>query len=56
LKAHVANELLQKEKGNLEKELKILEGKYNKVSVELHDVTQKLSMLETEKQVCSSCL
>ena len=51
LKAFVANELLQTEKGNLQKELKIIESKYNKVSAELLATLQKLSKLETEKKV-----
>jgi len=51
LKAFVANELLQKEKGNLQKELKIIESKYSKVSAELLATLQKLSKLETEKKV-----
>jgi hypothetical protein len=54
LKAFVANELLQKEKGNLEKELQILEKKYHKVSAELLSAMQKLAKLETEKQACAS--
>ena len=51
MKAFVANELLQKEKGNLQKELKIIESKYSKVSAELLATLQKLSKLETEKKV-----
>jgi hypothetical protein len=51
LKAFVANELLQKEKGNLQEELEIIESKYSKVSAELLSTLQKLSMLETEKKV-----
>jgi hypothetical protein len=51
LKAFVANELLQKEKGNLQEELEIIESKYSKVSAELLSTLQKLSMLETEKMV-----
>jgi hypothetical protein len=52
LQAFVANELLQKEKENLEKELKILEKKYDKTSAEFLAAMQKLAKLETEKQVC----
>jgi len=48
--AFVANELLQKEKGNLQEELEVIESKYNKVSAELLSTLQKLSMLETEKK------
>jgi len=51
LKAFVTNEHLQKEKGNLQKELKIIENKYSKVSAELLATLQKLSKLETEKKV-----
>jgi hypothetical protein len=51
LKAFVTNELLQKEKGNLQKELKIIESKYSKVSAELLVTLQKLSKLETDKKV-----
>jgi len=51
LKAFVANELLQKEKGNLQKELKTIESKYSKVSAELLATLQKLSKLETDKKV-----
>jgi len=51
LKAFIANELLQKENGNLQKELKIIESKYSKVSAELLATLQKLSKLETEKKV-----
>jgi hypothetical protein len=51
LKAFVANELLQKEKGNLQKELKMIESKYSKVSAELLATLQKLRKLETEKKV-----
>jgi len=51
LKAFVANELLQKEKGNLQEELNIIESKYSKVSAELLATLQKLSTLETEKKV-----
>jgi hypothetical protein len=50
LKAFVANELLQEEKGNLQKELKIMESKCNKVSAELLVTLQKLSKSETEKK------
>jgi hypothetical protein len=56
LKAFVANELLQKEKGNLQKELKIIESKYSKVSAELLATLQKLSKLETEKKVAVLCI
>jgi len=49
--AFVANELLQKEKGNLQEELNIIESKYSKVSAELLATLQKLSTLETEKKV-----
>jgi hypothetical protein len=55
LKALVANELLQKEKESLEKELEILEKKYNKISADFLAGMQKLTKLETEKQVCASC-
>jgi len=48
--AFVANELLQKEKGNLQKELKTIESKYSKVSAELLATLQKLSKLETDKK------
>jgi len=51
LKAFVTNELLQKEKGNLQKELKIIESKYSKISAELLATLQKLNKLETEKKV-----
>jgi hypothetical protein len=51
LKAFVTNELLQEEKGNLQKELKIIESKYSKVSAELLATLQKLNKLETEKKV-----
>jgi prefoldin subunit 5 len=53
LKALVANELLQKEKESLEKKLESLEKKYNKTSAEFLACMQKLTKLETEKQVCS---
>lgn len=48
--AFVTNEHLQKEKGDLQKELKIIENKYSKVSAELLATLQKLSKLETEKK------
>jgi hypothetical protein len=51
LKALVANELLQKENESSGNELKILEKKYNKISVEYLACMQKLAKLETEKQV-----
>jgi hypothetical protein len=50
LKANVANELLQEEKGNLQRELKIMESKCSKVSEELLATLQKLSKLENEKK------
>jgi hypothetical protein len=50
VKAFVANELLQDEKGYLEAELKIMENKYSKVLAELQATLQKLSNLETEKK------
>jgi flagellar biosynthesis chaperone FliJ len=51
LKAFAANELLQKEKGNLQRELQ-------KVSAELQATLQKLNKLENEKKagvVCIRC-
>jgi prefoldin subunit 5 len=56
LKAFAANELLQKEKGNLEKECQMLEKKYHKVSTELLSVMQELAKFKTEKQVCAPCV
>ncbi|XP_021919020.1 tax1-binding protein 1 homolog isoform X1 [Zootermopsis nevadensis] len=46
----VANEILQKEKGNLEKELQIFKEKYHKVSTELQSAMETLAKLENEKQ------
>ena len=51
LKAFVTNELLQEEKGNLQKELQVMESKYSKVSAELLATLQRLSKLESEKKV-----
>ena len=51
LKAFVANDLLQEAKGNMEKELKIMESKYSKVSADLLATLQKLSKLEIERKV-----
>lgn len=54
LKVFVANEILQKEKGNLEKELQIFKEKYHKVSTELQSAMETLAKLENEKQARAS--
>jgi fibrillarin-like rRNA methylase len=51
LKAFVANELLQDEKGNLEEKVKMWDSKYSKIAAELQAILERLSNLETEKKV-----